>query len=153
MSLFVIIGLFPLSASECTENAQTITYTSSVVCLDGTPIPASVHVPSSPSNPVLQNGTVALLIGTIFVPPRRDTNPIMIDVIHFAPFPGDPSNTSQYAASIPNFPSPVVIGQGTLSTMLAADSGSTVVFTLAVSEYVCGRVRTSTVESVSFSLS
>ena len=153
MSLFIIISLFPLSAGERTENAQTITYTSSIVCLDGTPVPASVHVPSCLSNPVLQYGTVALLIGTIFIPPCHDTNPIMIDIIHFAPFPGDPSNASQYAASIPNFPSPVVISQGTLSTVSAADSGSTVAFALAVSEYVCGRFQTLTVESVSFSLS
>ena len=150
--LFIIIGLFSLSAGEHTDNSQTIAYTSAVVCLDNTPVPTSIHIPARPNEAVLQNGTITLLIGRIFIPPRGARHPIMIDVVHAAPFPGEPSNPSEYAANLPNFRTPIVIGQGTVSTVSSADSGSTIAFALAVSEYVHGRVRTSTVESVSLSL-
>jgi hypothetical protein len=133
MSLFIIIGLFSLSAGEHTDNGQTIAYTSAVVCLDNTPVPASVHIPARPNEAVLQNGTIALLIGRIFIPPRGARHPIMIDVIHAAPFPGEPSNPSEYAANLPIFRTPIVIGQGTVSTVSSANSGSTIAFALAVS--------------------
>ena len=151
MSLFIIIGLFSLSAGEHTDNGQTIAYMLAVVYLDNTPVPASIHIPARPNEAVLQNGMIALLIGRIFIPPRGAHHPIMIDVVHAAPFPGEPSNPSEYAANFPNFRSPIVIGQGTVSTISSANSSSTIAFALAVSEYVHGRVRTLTVESVSLS--
>ena len=152
MSLFIIISLFSLSAGQHTNNGQTIAYSLAVVCLDNTPVPASVHIPAQPNEAVLQNGTITLLIGRIFIPPCGAHHPIMINVVHAAPFPGEPSNPSEYAANLPNFHTPIVIGQGTVSTISSANSGSTIAFALAVSDYVHGRVRTSTIESVSLSL-
>ena len=148
MSLFLIVGLFVLSSGRRSVGGQHIHYHSTIACLDAVPIPADILIDSSLSQTVLQENTAVFVIGKAFVPSTADHGPILIDSLHVAPIPGDPSDHASYRPHIPSFPFPVIIAQGSVASANATDSSGTLSFALAVSDYVRSSVKRSTLLSV-----
>jgi hypothetical protein len=147
--MFLIVGLFPLTSGRRACSVNTTSYNTAVACFQTIPIPAILHTPPSSDDTVLQDGTVAFLVGKLFIPPPHAHTPIAIDAVEIAPIPGDPSDSPSYRSCIPHYPVPTIIAEGTVAAANCTDHSAVLAFPLAVSDYVRSNMAPSTILFVS----
>lgn len=147
--MFLTVSLFPLTSGTRLHVGQTVSYKTAVACFQTAPVDTVLHVPSAPEDGVLDNGTVAFVIGKTFISPPHSTRPIAIDSIQIAPIPSNPSDPMSYHSQFPHYPVPTIIAQGAIAPATATDPSAVPSFALAVSDYVRACANTSTMLSVS----
>ncbi|KAJ7893656.1 hypothetical protein B0H14DRAFT_2559640 [Mycena olivaceomarginata] len=166
MSSFNILGFFQLKAGRrVTVNKLNSTYathyahySTHVWCTNGTvntTIPAEIHVYITSTAPLLEDGMVAFAACTAqstAVPPATNSlpsNTLTLDALTFMVLPGSPDSDT-YNNQLPDEFTSMVYGLGRVSgspQTLDDGHGSRAV-TVAVSDFVRGETKASTVQCV-----
>lgn len=158
MSAFIISGFFSLTSGRrirtdvarpngTSQGVYYVHYETIVQCSQSGPISAELRKYSPPGESVLQNDTIAYVVAKAYMPPPNMPRTFLLEAIHIAPEPGDPSS-DDYEDSVPDFPFPSFFIQGTVSEEHKVDEGGIVNFPVNVSDYVRGNNKKSTVTYV-----
>lgn len=154
MTAFIISGFFSLTLGHrirtevarpngTSQGVYHIHYETVVQCSQTGPISAEVRRYSPPGETILQDDTIAYVFARAYMPPPNMPKTILLEAIHIAPKPGDPT-TDDYEESVPDFPFPSVLVHGTVSSEHKVDNGGVVNFPVTVSDYVRGSNKIST---------
>ena len=158
MSTFTTAGFFGLTSGchICTEVAKTngstqgvyyIHYITSVNCSVSGPISAELRKYSPPNDTVLADNTIAFVIAKVYVPPANVPGNILLEAIHIAPVPGDPTSEA-YEDSVPDFRFPAIFAHGCVINEHQEEKLGVVTFPMVVSDYIRGGTKQSTLQYV-----
>jgi hypothetical protein len=156
MSSLLLAGVFSLHGGRRAQtsykkrngensSAWHAYYKTAVVCQSPPLLPAEVRVYSRAQDVLYPDHTVALLFAKAFVPPANVGGEILLDAMHVAAFPGNPT-TDNYDDSLPDFHWPLVFAAGNVNTRPVELPNSHVAFSISVVEYVRGTPQQSTIE-------
>ena len=84
---------------------------------------------------VFQDNTVAFVLAKAYVPPGNIAGNVLLEAIHVVPLLGDPSDES-YDERMPNFPYPLVLGLGTVTSSVETLPDGRISFPVSLSDYV-----------------
>lgn len=163
MTAFIISGFFSLTSGRrirtdvprpngTTQGVYYVHYDTVVQCSQTGPISAEVRKYSPPGEAVLQDDTIAYVTAKAYMPPPNMPRTLLLEAIHIAPEPGDPTSDS-YEESVPDLPFPSVLIHGTVSSEHKVNDGGVVIFPVTVSDYVRGNNKISTIRYDSMTLS
>lgn len=143
--MFVIVGLFLLVDGRQSRTIHCMSYDTTLAYLNSVPMPTVVHMLASTHDAVLQNGMVVFIVGKLYVLPPHTPQPIAIDTVEITPIPGNPSHTPVYQDHLPHYPILTIVTQGTIASATDSHSSTMLAYPLAISDYVCGTVQTTTI--------
>ncbi|KIK11994.1 hypothetical protein PISMIDRAFT_47046, partial [Pisolithus microcarpus 441] len=144
MSSTIIVGFFALAGGEHVKtvkaNSLTATYhcvyNTVIQCTSGVLFPASLRVYSPYKDMVLPDDMVVFVIAKASIPASVPEQTILLEAMWVVAVPGDPTSET-YEASVPDFPYPVVIGLGSVSSQpRVLSDGTSRAFTVLSSDYV-----------------
>ena len=146
MSMFTISGFFAL-ASGCqvcsevprskgtTQAVYYITYAMSLDCSNSDPVSMELRKYSPLGDTIFQDDTITYVVTKGFVPPGHIAANILLNAIHIAPIPGDPS-LNKYENSVPEFLHPAIFTHGTVLGDRTGNASSVITFSINISDYV-----------------
>jgi hypothetical protein len=157
MSTFILTGFFGLLSgrrvrSEVTRSdgsSQTlyhVHYITSVTCSTSS-VSADLRKYSPPNDIILRDNTIAFLVAKCYIPPANVPGNILLEAIHIAAVPGDPSSPG-YEDSVPDFPFPAAFAQGLVTGDYQMNPEKAASFSFTLSDYVRGQTRQSAVTHV-----
>lgn len=111
------------------------------------PISAELRRYSPPNDAVLADDTIAFVIAKVYVPPANVPGSILLEAIHIAPVPSDPTSDT-YEDTVPNFHYPAVFAQGTVLNNHQEKQSGLVTFPMNVSDYIRGTTKQLTLQCV-----
>ena len=161
MTTFIISGFFALSSGRrvrtevprsngTSQGVYYVHYDTTVQCSQSGPISAEIRKYSPPGECVIPDDTIAYVVAKAYVPASTQSGLVLLEAIHIAPEPGNP-NSEMYQDSVPDFPFPIVFAEGTVCEEPNTEGGSVVLFALAVSDYIRGGNKKSTLQYSYFS--
>ncbi|KAJ7689854.1 hypothetical protein B0H17DRAFT_1134783 [Mycena rosella] len=154
MSSFNILGFFQLKGGrristqkpESTFLTWHAHYNSDIWCTTANSrVPAEIRLYTSSTTPLLPDGTVAF---AMCAAPSSANHCFFLDVPNLIVMPGDPTS-STYDDHLPNENTAFTYGVGRISggPQILDDGHSSRVVTVAVSDFVRGETRTSTIQT------
>ncbi|KAJ7820840.1 hypothetical protein B0H14DRAFT_2173236, partial [Mycena olivaceomarginata] len=163
MSSFYILGFFQLKAGRrvavTKPNSNFPThyahYSTNVWCLDNTTIPADIRVFTASTTPLVPDGMVAFAVCTAqstATPPTADSlasNTLALDALMFVVLPGNPESDT-YNDHLPDEFTSMAYGVGRVSgsPQTLNDGHASRLITVALSDFVRGETKASTVQCV-----
>ena len=158
MSTFTTVGGFGLTfgcrirtevskSNGTTQAVYYMYYITSINCAMLGPISAELHRYSPPNDAVLADDTIAFVIAKVYVPPANVPGSILLEAIHIAPVPSDPTSDT-YEDTVPNFHYPAVFAQGTVLNNHQEKQSGLVTFPMNVSDYIRGTTKQLTLQCV-----
>jgi hypothetical protein len=154
MSTFTVVGFLALAQGRRvmstrpggTTRTWHAFYVTSVQCADSSALPGELRI-YSPMNDVLHpDHTIAFVHARAHITANGH---VQLDASHLIRFPGDPEDES-YENSIPDFPYPLIIALGNVSSRHSHTPNGSRVFPMSVSDYVRDSVQSSNIASVPF---
>ncbi|KAI6022836.1 hypothetical protein PISMIDRAFT_101100 [Pisolithus microcarpus 441] len=153
MSSTAVFGFFVLAGGHHVKTVKAgltvimyhCVYKTTVQCSSSVIFPASLHVHSPFKDAMLPDNTVVFISAKVSVPLCVLNKPILLEAFHLVVVPGNPS-AKDYEQSVPDFPYPVVVGLGTVTSQaqILAD-GMSWAFSVLSTDYVCDAKLESTV--------
>ncbi|KAI6147617.1 hypothetical protein EDD17DRAFT_1419026, partial [Pisolithus thermaeus] len=152
MSATVVFSFFALANGDRVKTlragSSTATYhcvyKTTIQCTSSVIFPAMLRVYSPFNDVALPNNTVAFISAKVCVPGTTPCDPVLLEGIYVVAVPGDPASDS-YESSIPDFPHPMVIGLGSVtSPPRTLVDGTSKAFDVVSSDYVRDTRMTST---------
>ncbi|KAJ7339975.1 hypothetical protein DFH08DRAFT_704617 [Mycena albidolilacea] len=163
MSSFYILGFFQLKAGRrvavTKPNSNFPThyahYSTNVWCLDNTTIPADIRVFTASTTPLVPDGMVAFAVCTAqstATPPTANSlasNALALDALMFVVLPGNPESDT-YNDHLPDEFTSMAYGVGRVSgsPQTLNDGHASRLITVALSDFVRGETKASTVQCV-----
>ncbi|KAI6121621.1 hypothetical protein F5141DRAFT_964377, partial [Pisolithus sp. B1] len=139
-----VFGFFALANGDHVKTfragSSTMTYhcvyKTTIQCTSSVVFPTMLHMYSPFNDVALPNNTVAFVSTKVCIPVTIPHDPVLLEGICVVAVPGDPASDS-YESSIPNFPHPMVIGLGSVTspTRTLAD-GTSKAFDIVSGDYV-----------------
>ncbi|EJD40706.1 hypothetical protein AURDEDRAFT_20754, partial [Auricularia subglabra TFB-10046 SS5] len=121
------------SENPSTKKSTQHLYYDTVIQTMGVDVPAEIRFWAPATEPIAADGTIVDVLAKMYAP---SNGKVLLDAIHFLPFPGD-SSASSYEDNIPDRPFPTVMVLGNTSGAAETmDDGVSVGYTVATSEYV-----------------
>ncbi|KAI6126567.1 hypothetical protein F5141DRAFT_996923 [Pisolithus sp. B1] len=149
----VVFGFFVLTNGDCVKTFRAglsttmyhCVYETTIQCTSGIVFPTMLHMYSPFNDMALPDNTVAFVSAKVCIPATILCDPVLLEGICVMAVLGDPTSNS-YESSIPDFPHPMVIGLGSVTspTRTLAD-GMSKAFDIMSSDYVWDMRMTSTV--------
>jgi hypothetical protein len=115
-----------------------------------TKLPADLRVFTRLTDPIYPDFTLAFVIAKSYIPAGDVPGDLLLDALYIAPFPGDPGDREEYDNALPDFRWPVIFGLGTVAGSSDDEPDGQVSFPVAVSEYVRGSMKSSTIQYALF---
>ncbi|KAI6032476.1 hypothetical protein EDC04DRAFT_3115169 [Pisolithus marmoratus] len=153
MSATLIFGFFGLANGEHVKTLKTgsltttyhCLYETTIQCTSGVIFPAMLCVYSPFNDVALPDNTIAFISTKACIPSSVPDEPVLLEGMYVIPIPGDPT-LDDYEHAVPNFPYPMVVGLGMVSTppQMLSD-GTSKAFTIVSTDYVHDTRMTSTV--------
>ena len=148
MTTFIISGFFALSSGRrlrtevprlngTSQGIYYVHYDTTVQCSQSGPVSAEIRKYSPPGECVIQDDTIAYVVAKAYVPSSALSGTVLLEAIHIAPEPGNPTSEN-YEDSVPDFPFPMIFAKGTVCGEPKSEGGTVVLFALAVSDYIRG---------------
>ncbi|KAI5980706.1 hypothetical protein EDD15DRAFT_2117040, partial [Pisolithus albus] len=156
MSAIIVFGFFALANGDRvkTFRAGTSTatyhciYETTIQCTSGALFPAMLRVYSPYNDVALPDNTVAFVSAKVCIPASIPSDPVLLEGICVVAVPGDP-NSDSYEQGIPDFPYPMVVGLGSVtSPPRTLSNGTSKAFDVVSTDYVRDTRMTSTVSCV-----
>ena len=88
---------------------------------------------------------MAFLVAKAYIPPGNIAGNVLLEAVHVAPLPGDPSEDS-YDDHLPDFAHPLVFGLGTVTAAVDNLPDGRISFPVSLSDYVRGTLKESTIQ-------
>jgi hypothetical protein len=159
MSSLILVGIFSVKDGHRVQTTYTkrsgetgyatyVHYTTAVECRQPPLLPAELRVFTRLEDlTIYPDKTVALIVAKGYIPPGDVTGDLLLDALHFAPFPGDPSSLD-YDSTLPHFLWPLIFGLGTVSGPSKELADQNYSFPISLSEYVRGSLKQSSISYV-----
>lgn len=144
MSSSIVVGFLALAGGERVRTVKAGSTTAIYHCVYNTTIqttsgvlfPASLRVYSPYKDVALPDNTVAFVIAKASIPASVPGETILLEAVRAVAVPGDPAD-DDYESRVPDFPHPVIIGLGLVSTPpRVLSDGSSKAFAVVSSDYV-----------------
>ncbi|KAI6095517.1 hypothetical protein EV401DRAFT_2157986, partial [Pisolithus croceorrhizus] len=144
MSATIVFGFFVLANGEGVKmfraGSSTVTYhciyETMIQCTSGVVFPATLCVYSPFNDAVLADNTVTFILVKIAIPANIPSKPALLEGVYIVPVPGN-VNVNDYKCHVPNFPYPVIVGLGSVTsqpkTLL---DGTSKTFDIVSADYV-----------------
>jgi len=156
MSCFLILGFFALLSGQwvCTAITKVdglstsiwhIHYEMALTCQEPPSLPAELRNYSPVNDTVFQDNTVTFMLAKVYVPPGNIAGNVLLEAIHVVPLPGDPSDKS-YNKHLPNFPYPLKLGLGTVTSLVETLPDGCISFPVSLSDYMQGNLKQSVLQ-------
>ncbi|KAI6122426.1 hypothetical protein EV401DRAFT_2166869, partial [Pisolithus croceorrhizus] len=123
MSATIVFSFFTLANSEHVKMFRAslsmatyhCIYKTMIQCTSGVVFPAMLHVYSPFNDVVLSDNTMAFMLAKAAIPANVSGEPVLLKGIYVIPVPSN-ANTEDYEHHIPNFPHPMIVALGLLSS-------------------------------------
>ncbi|KAI6029970.1 hypothetical protein EDC04DRAFT_2501128, partial [Pisolithus marmoratus] len=144
MSTALVFGFFGSANSKHVKTLKTgsssITYhclyETTIQCTSGVIFPAMLCIYSPFNDVALPDNTIAFISAKASIPSSVPDEPVLLEGMYVIPIPGDPTS-DVYEHAVPNFPYPVVVGLGVISTQpQTLSDGTSKEFTIISTDYV-----------------
>jgi hypothetical protein len=156
MSSFLILSFFVLLSGRRVRTAITkadgtstgiwhVHYETALTCQEPPSLPAELRNYSPVNDTVFQDDTVAFVMAKAYAPPGNVAGNVLLDAIHVVLLPGDPLDDS-YDEHLPDFPYPIVLGLGTVTSSVETLPDGRFSFPVSLSDYMRGNLKQSVLQ-------
>ncbi|KAI5990477.1 hypothetical protein EDD15DRAFT_2531072 [Pisolithus albus] len=156
MSTAMVFGFFALANGDRVKTfkagSSTATYhciyETTIQCTSGALFPAMLRVYSPYNDVALPDNTIAFVSAKVGIPTSTPGDPVLLEGICVVAVLGDP-NSDAYEHALPDFPYPMVVGLGSVtSPPRTLPNGTSKAFDVVSTDYVRDTRMTSTVTCV-----